>query len=269
MARPMVDRAKPVPLYHQVKESLRERIEALEWPPGSRIPTEKELAAEYGVSQITVKQALARLATEGLVERYQGKGTFVSQPSVVQDILRLAGFSAGFARAGVEIETRLISAGVVAASEGIARRLQTSEGGSVIEVRRVRLTGGTPICLQTSYLSYTLCRPILDRDLSRESLFCLLTEVCNLDLVRAEESLSAVTVDDYEAKILLVAPGSPAFLVQRTTFDRNGTPVEFVKSILRGDKCRFTVTLSAEAKVNQVETEGQAMGAMGVKTQVS
>lgn len=264
--RVVVDRTAPVPLYHQLKESLRERIEALEWAAGSRIPTEKELAAEYSVSQITVRQALARLAAEGLVERYQGRGTFVSQLSIVQDILYLAGFSDGFARAGVQVDTHLISAGTVAASEGTAGRLKLAQSEPVIEVRRVRLTGGTPICLQTSYLPCSLCRSILQRDLGRESLFRLLTDMCKLDLVRAEETLSAVTVDDYEAKTLLVASGSPAFLVQRITFDRSGTPVDYTKSVLRGDKCRFTVTLSADAKVNHAESEEQRVG---VKTRVS
>ena len=278
MVHPGVDRAKPVPLYHQVKESLRERIEAGEWPPGSRIPTEKELAAEYGVSQITVRQALARLATEGLVERCQGRGTFVSQPSVVQDILDLGGFSAALASSGVEIETQLLGATVVAASEGVARHLKVAQGAPVIEVRRVRLTGGVPISLQTSYMPSELCHPILDRDLAHESLFSLLTEVCGLELVRAEEVLSAITVDEYEAKVLLVAPGSPAFLVRRTTFDRNGTPVEFVKSVLRGDKCKFTAALTPRAKgmtgtglgagttTNHAGTGEQAVG---IKTQVS
>ena len=278
MVHPGVDRAKPVPLYHQVKESLRERIEAGEWPPGSRIPTEKELAAEYGVSQITVRQALARLATEGLVERCQGRGTFVSQPSVVQDILDLGGFSAALASSGGEIETQLLGATVVAASEGVARHLKVAQGAPVIEVRRVRLTGGVPISLQTSYMPSELCHPILDRDLAHESLFSLLTEVCGLELVRAEEVLSAITVDEYEAKVLLVAPGSPAFLVRRTTFDRNGTPVEFVKSVLRGDKCKFTAALTPRAKgmtgtglgagttTNHAGTGEQAVG---IKTQVS
>ncbi|MDI7247212.1 MAG: GntR family transcriptional regulator [Bacillota bacterium] len=278
MVHPGVDRAKPVPLYHQVKESLRERIEAGEWPPGERIPTEKELAAEYAVSQITVRQALARLASEGLVERCQGRGTFVSQPSVVQDILDLGGFSAGLASAGIEIETRLLGAGIVAASEGVSQRLKVAQAASVIEVRRVRLTAGVPISLQTSYMPCELCRPILDRDLARESLFSLLTEACGLELVRAEEVLSAVTVDEYEAKVLLVTPGSPAFLVRRTTFDRNGTPVEFVKSVLRGDRCKFTATLTTRAKgktgtgigagtrTNRAETGEQTVG---IKTQVS
>ncbi|HHY31396.1 MAG TPA: GntR family transcriptional regulator [Firmicutes bacterium] len=280
MVHPGIDRAKPVPLYHQLKESLRERIEAGEWSPGSQIPTEKELAAEYGVSQITVRQALARLVTEGLVERCQGRGTFVSQPSLVQDILDLGGFSAGFASAGVGIETRLLGAGIVPASEGVAKHLKLNQGSPVIEVRRLRLTGnGVPISLQTSYMPSDLCRPVLERDLARESLFTLLTDVCGLELARAEEVLSAVAVDEYEAKILLVAPGSPAFLVRRTTFDKNGTPVEFVKSVLRGDRCKFTATLTPRANGRasgmRVETGMSASPAergeqtIGIKTQVS
>ena len=130
MESQLIDRSKPVPLYHQVKDSLRERIDAHEWEPGMKIPTEKELAEEYGVSQITVKQALSRLSMEGLVERYQGRGTFVCQSPLVQDILTLAGFSASFAQAGIEIESRLIGTAVIPASEGISRRLSIDPGES-------------------------------------------------------------------------------------------------------------------------------------------
>jgi len=74
----------------------------------------------------------------------------------------------------------------------------------VIEVRRVRLAKNIPVCLQTSYLPYTLCHSILDRDLAKESLFELLNETCNLDPTSAEEALNAVSVDEYEARILMV-----------------------------------------------------------------
>ncbi|HHX26493.1 MAG TPA: GntR family transcriptional regulator [Firmicutes bacterium] len=262
----LIDRSKPVPLYHQVKDSLRERIEAHEWEPGMKIPTEKELAAEYDVSQITVKQALSRLAMEGLVERYQGRGTFVCQPKLVQDILTLAGFSASFAQAGIEIETRLIGTAVIPASEGIAQRLSIDPGESVIEVRRVRLAKSIPVCLQTSYLPYTLCHLLLGRDLAKESLFNLLKEICDLDPARAEEALNSVSVDDYEARILMVTAGSPAFLIRRTTFDRSGAPVEFAKSVLRGDRCKFTVSLNADVRGNPREVKGNLIG---IKTQVS
>ncbi len=262
----LVDRSKPVPLYHQVKDSLRERIEAHEWEPGMKIPTGKELAAEYGVSQITIKQALSRLDMEGLVERYQGRGTFVCQPPLVQDIFTLAGFSASFAQAGIEIESRLIGTAVIPASEGIARRLSIDSGESVIEVRRVRLAKNIPVCLQTSYLPHKLCCPILDRDLAKESLFELLKETCNLNPAWADEALNAVTVDDYEARILMVPPTSPAFLIRRTTFDKSGAPVEFAKSVLRGDRCKFTVSLNAETTRNGRELKE---GLIGIKTQVS
>ncbi|HXL04965.1 MAG: GntR family transcriptional regulator [Firmicutes bacterium] len=266
MESQLIDRSKPVPLYHQVKDSLRERIDAHEWEPGMKIPTEKELAEEYGVSQITVKQALSRLSMEGLVERYQGRGTFVCQSPLVQDILTLAGFSASFAQAGIEIESRLIGTAVIPASEGISRRLSIDPGESVIEVRRVRLTKNVPVCLQTSYLPYTLCHSILDRNLAKESLFELLRETCDLDPARAEEALNAVSVDDYEARILMVNTGSPAFLIRRTTFDQSGVPIEFAKSVLRGDRCKFTVSLNADATVNGREVKE---GLIGIKTQVS
>lgn len=266
MAHPQIDRSKPVPLYHQLKELLQDRIELGEWHPGSRIPTEKELAVEYGISQITVRQAMAKLSAEGLVERRQGRGTFACQASVSRDLLRLAGFSDGLARSGVEVETKLLAAGKGAASAGVARRLGVAPGQPVIRIVRVRSREGIPMALQTSHLDYALCQPLLGHDLEKESLFRLLTEVCGLEFVRAEEVVSAVAVDDYEAGILSVASGSPALLVQRTTFDRKGRPVEFVKSVLRGDRCRFALTLEAEPKARDATkaldtmVDGQRVG---------
>jgi len=78
--------------------------------------------------------------------------------------------------------------------------------------------------------------------------------------------LNAVSVDDYEARILMVTAGSPAFLIRRTTFDRSGTPIEFAKSVLRGDRCKFTVSLNADVTVNGREVKE---GLIGIKTQVS
>lgn len=269
MAHASVDRSKPVPLYHQLKELLQERIELAEWPPGTRIPTEKQLAAAYGVSQITVRQALARLASEGLVQRFQGRGTFVAQPSVAQDVLRLAGFSDSYAQAGATVETRLVEAGVVEATEGVRRRLKLAAGESVVRIARLRLNQGVPVSLQTSYLPQDLGRELLGRDLERESLFRLLTEVFGVVPARAEEVISAVAVDDYESGILLVSPGAPALLLQRTTYDQRGRPVEFVKSVLRGDKCKFTLTLNAELPAGE-PTGGPLDGQrVGLQTRVS
>ncbi|HHX25199.1 MAG TPA: UTRA domain-containing protein, partial [Firmicutes bacterium] len=123
-----------------------------------------------------------------------------------------------------------------------------------------------PVCLQTSYLPYTLCHLLLGRDLAKESLFDLLKDTCDLDPARAEEALNSVSVDDYEARILMVTAGSPAFLIRRTTFDRSGAPVEFAKSVLRGDRCKFTVSLNADVRGNQREVKGNLIG---IKTQVS
>ncbi|NLJ60236.1 MAG: UTRA domain-containing protein, partial [Firmicutes bacterium] len=148
----------------------------------------------------------------------------------------------------------------------ISRRLSIDPGESVIEARRIRLAKGIPVCLQTSYLPYALCHSILDRDLAKESLFELLKKTCNLDPASAEEALNAVSVDDYEARILMVTAGSPAFLIRRTTFDRSGTPIEFAKSVLRGDRCKFTVSLNADVTVNGREVKE---GLIGIKTQVS
>lgn len=251
MASPTVDRLKPVPLYRQLKDLLQDRVQTSEWLPGARMPTEKQLAADYGVSVITVRQALARLAAEGLVERYPGRGTFVAEPSVADDIVQLAGFCEEYLRPGTAVEPRLVTADIVLANGSLAERLATDQGDRLVRVAHVWLAGDTPLGLRTSYVPYYLGGTVLNWNLETESLSRLLAEVCGLEFSRAEEEVSAIATADHEAEILGVAPGSPAVLVQRTAFDLEDRPIEFVTLVLRGDKCGLFLTLDLEHEANR------------------
>lgn len=238
-----VDIGSPVPIYHQLEDHLRDKIESDELPEGTRFPAERDVALHLGISRMTVRQALSRLATDGLITTRRGGGTFVTRRRLFGSVNLLGSFS-GEARAqGRAPTTRLIDAELVEPEPELRRTLQIGGGRSAIRVRRVRMLDGEPVSLQTAYLPAYLCSAVLEADLATTSLYKLLREACGLTPAEGKEVLSATVLDAWEAEVLGSTPGQPAFLLKRLTTDVKGRPVEFVKSVLRGDRFSFQASL--------------------------
>ena len=239
-----VDSASPAPIYYQLEEHVRDKIEGGLLAAGSRLPAERDIAAYLGVSRMTVRQALTRLASDGLLAARRGGGTFVARPRVKSDLALLRSFSHEATRQGRRMSSRLLDVATIAPDRLLQRVLQIApHRDAAIRVQRVRILDGEPVSIQTSFLPTYLCRPLLSCDLESASLYALLRSDCGLELARGEEELSATILDRWEAESLGTAPGSPAFLLERTTFDRADRPVEFVKSVLRGDRTTFHTSL--------------------------
>src|SRR5438309_9423594 len=117
-------RNSPLPRYYQLKEIMRERVRAGEWQPGDLIPSERELGETYGISRMTARQAITDLVNEGLFYREQGKGTFVSQRKVTQQLMRLTGFTEDIRSRGQLPGTKVLSASMRPADETTAERLR-------------------------------------------------------------------------------------------------------------------------------------------------
>ena len=129
----------PQPLYEQIKDTLRGRILDGTYAPHSQMPSEHELCALFGVSRITVRQALGDLQKEGLLFKLHGKGTFVSKPKAFQNVTSLQGFGEAMSSMGYEIVNQLRSFRIVEASRHVATKLNLPEGAPVAEIHRVRL----------------------------------------------------------------------------------------------------------------------------------
>jgi len=141
----------PVPRYHQLKEILRKRIESGEFKPADQFPTEEQLCQEYGVSRGTVGRAIKILVDEGWLRREQGRGTFVTRPSLSPVFFRLANFTEDMRQRGLEPRTKLLSLEVISASEEIAARLQIPVGEKVIKISRLRLANDRPMAYETRH----------------------------------------------------------------------------------------------------------------------
>jgi GntR family transcriptional regulator len=245
----------PVPLYHQAKCALIDAIEAGEWDAGEQLPNEDKLAESFGVSKVTVRQALQELASMGYVRREQGRGTFVSRPKFDHGPRELTSFSEEMQRHKLTATSRVIEATLATADVRIAEALQIPIGEPVFMLKRLRLADAEPMGIQTAYIPAALTPRLLDVDFGSASLYDVLAVRYGLVPARARETYSAVPVDPKPAGLLGVAPGSPVLAVERITFLASGKPLEFVKSIMRSDRYSITLDLVAN-RVPQAVRDG-------------
>lgn len=234
----------PVPLYEQIKDYLRRNIQAGVFPVNTRIPSERQLAGQFGVNRLTASKAISELIQEGLVYTRVGKGTFVAPPKIDQALRSLTSFTQDMTGRGKVASSRVLYAGLEAADAIVARALAILPGATIAVLHRVRLADDQPIALEKSHLVYALCPAILERyDFSRESLYRVLREVYGLRLTYARQTIEAGIAEHEEIETLEALPGTPILRITRITFDDRDRPVEFVYSSYRGDRYKFVTVL--------------------------
>ena len=239
-----LDKKHPLPLYHQLKSIIEERIDCGEWKPGIQLPSERELCEQFKISRITVRQAIAELVVEGRLARVHGRGTFVAQPRIEQQLTQLTGFTQDMQARGQRPGATVLQLEAAAAPPALARALQLKPDEPVVLLKRLRLADGEPLAVETAYLPDRLCHGLLSENLEDRSLYKLLTEKFNIAPARAEQQMEAVACPAAEAKLLGIRKNSPVLHVHRTTFDRDDRPFERVESFYRGDKYVFRAVLT-------------------------
>jgi GntR family transcriptional regulator len=237
-----LDRASP--LYDQVEAALASDIVAATLPPGSQLPPEDSLTARFGVSRTTVRKAVENLVARGLVEIRRGRGTFVTEPKIRQDLTELSGFVEDMMALGRNPTARLLDKRAVPASKTVAQHLGVALGTHVYRIERVRLVDGIAMSFDETYLPLDIGEKIAGHDLEAEPIFALLEGKYDLPLVEAQYQLEAVTADEYVAQALGIEAGSPIFLIERTSYTEGQKPVDYEKLYYRGDLIKFVTRLS-------------------------
>ena len=243
---PSLNKDLPVPLYHQLECILRDAIESGQFKADQQLPNETQLAEQFGVSKITVRQALHELSSLGYIRREQGRGTFVSKPKLDQGPRELLSFTEEMRRHKLDPASRVLEKIVIQADEEIAARLQMDEGDAVLQIRRLRMADGEPMGVQTAHIPAALAPELEKENLESVSLYELLLTRYGLQAVRARETHFAALADEEAAKLLGIAAGSAVFAAERVTFLPGGKPLEFVKSIMRGDRYSIVLDLVAD-----------------------
>jgi GntR family transcriptional regulator len=236
-----VDPHSPIPLYHQVYLDLRLMIQREVIAPGGMLPPEMEICQAYSVGRQTVRQAIARLVDEDLVERFAGRGTFVrEQPNHIQFFLDRS-FTQQMREMGRIPRSRLLSQQVGAVTLEVPA-LQACQGKPCLTLERLRLGDAEPICHQTTTILSERCPGIEEQDFASQSLYETLATRYQLKINRIDHVVRAVAADEYRAELLEVQEGAPLLFVGTTTYLDDGELIEYSASYYRADRYEYSTT---------------------------
>lgn len=223
---------------------LRSRLTSGQFAPGARLPSEPVLAADHGVSRVTVRRALDQLSCEGLIERRPGAGTFVRDTALARPIIvDLANVYAHLIEMGRETSVRLLSFGYVTASSAVARALGLRTGERVQRSIRVRLTDGAPFSYLITQVPEGIGLTYSESDLSTTPLLQLL-ENSGAVVDRASQTIGATLAEPEVAEALQLAMGSPLLSLTRVVYEQGGRGVEHLYALYRPDRYSFHMDLA-------------------------
>ncbi len=223
------------PAYQHIMAALRQSIERGELPTGSRVPSERALARDHGVSRMTARHALDTLSRDGIIVRVPGSGSFVSRRKVEHSVSELIGFNDEMRRSHLDPTSRVLSTTQVAAPAPLALMLQLPVGTPCHRIERLRFANGETMSHEVSWVRVDRAPDLAELDMSG-SLYRTLAARYSVQLASAVQRIEAVACDSATAVLLDVPESSPLLRLERITYDENSTPIELVIAQYRGDK---------------------------------
>ncbi len=233
----------PTSMYSQIREILRQRILDGTYQPHQQMPSESELIKAFGVSRITIRQALSDLQRAGQIFKIHGKGTYVSKPKAFQNIGQLQGFGEAMSRMGYETFSQVVSIKTMAAGRSVGPKLKVKEREPVTELRRLRYLNREPISLDVTYVTKALGERLAKEDLAHRDIFLILENDYGLSLGQADLQIEAMLADESLARLLKVEAGAPVLRIERLTFTADGKPLDYEHLYYRGDAFQYRLRI--------------------------
>lgn len=227
------------PLYSLIASRMEELIASGRWAEGDRVPPERQLCGDFGVSRATLRQALGELEERGLISRHQGRGTFVTRPRVQLPIEGVFSIRDAIAAHGLSLTTRVVNVELIEASRQLATDLACLPGDKLVFIERLRVADGEPLVLDTAHLRAELFPGLEAVDFESRSLYDVLERDYGRRVAEAQETLEPVILTPRECELLEVPPHTTALLTRRITTDASGVVVALGHALLRGDRSRY------------------------------
>ena len=238
------------PLYEQLKEIIVQKINSGEYLPKQALPGERVLMEQFGVSRITVRQAIGDLVNEGILYREHGKGTYVADKRIERPLARLWGIAEELAAEDIAVSMQALDSGVTAPTAEVRKALGLNNTANVFMIKRLIMTEQVPLLIIQDYISdsikYVFDNCMLDRDILYVQL-----EMCGYKIGHGEQRIRAEAASQDEAQILDYKKGAPVLVVRRTTFDANHVPLIYSRIVYRGDRYEYFINLKRH--INSLE----------------
>jgi len=241
-----LDKNVPIPLYYQLKKQILSLIERAEIKEGELLPPENDLCKMFDVSRPTIRQAFIELVNEGYLNRYKGKGTFVSTPKVNDRFFsKLETFHDEMVEKGYNPNTLVLKLEKINGPHEANERLNLPLKAPLIHLSRVRSVDSIPLVYVETYLPYDEYKDLMQVDFTVSSLYDSLEKLYHKRVDRVIREFVAVNAPQKEAKLLQIARNKALCLVKTVAYSENSpSPVEFSIARYRGDLNKFSVELS-------------------------
>lgn len=243
------------PLYLQLREVIRSKIESGEYPPGTCIPSESALAETYGIHRLSVRSAISALVYEGLLKSVRGKGVFVLGGKDERDLETIGGFKQTMQMLGRSPSTKILTKAARRAGPYYARLLDLGPEDPIYYIKRLCYSDGEPYSLEEVYIPQSVVHTLPEIDLGLFSIYEIY-EFYGIQVTRAEESLELTVLDPMEARLLDLDPSLAVLKFQGISYDQSGRIIEYARTYTRGDRCSFRVHYRRDAQ-KEVPRRGQ------------
>lgn len=243
----VLNKNTPIPLYFQLEELILEEIENGTYPPGSMIPTEKELSQMFDISRTTVRQAIMDLVQKERLYRTKSKGTFVAHPKTSQDFMHtIMSYDDDVRSSGKVPSTEVLKLDVVNLPHEIAKEMDQEPGAKAVLLYRKRLVDNEPFVRVTTFLPYDTCSFLLDHDFTKESLYSILSTRKETRIVKIVRTCEARAANSEDCEILGVKRGRPIHYFVSIGYNQEGKIIEHSIARYRGDGSKFRVVISSD-----------------------
>ncbi|MCM3196499.1 GntR family transcriptional regulator [Priestia megaterium] len=238
----MINKNSSIPLYYQIKESIKRRIESKEWVVGSTIPSEKELCELFSVSRLTVRQSIQELVDEGYLSKQRGRGTFILEKKIEQKLLTTTSFTSLIEEQGKVPRNETLSIEKISPPKTVQRVLYLSEHSEVLCIKRIRFADDTPLAVETVFLPTEYKGHIIDKNINC-SLHRFIEENFNVQIGHGKQSIEASIASKKDAEYLQLKENAPLLVIKDVLYLTNKRPFVYVTLAYAGDRFKLSSEL--------------------------
>ncbi|GAB1792662.1 MULTISPECIES: GntR family transcriptional regulator [Priestia] len=244
----MINKNSSIPLYYQIKESIKQRIELKEWVVGSTIPSEKKLCELFSVSRLTVRQSIQELVDEGYLSKQRGRGTFILEKKIEQKLLTTTSFTSLMEEQGKVPRNETLSIEKISPPKTVQRILYLSKHSEVLCIKRIRFADDTPLAVETIFLPTEYKGHIIDKNINC-SLHRFIEENFNVQIGHGKQSIEASIASKKDAECLQLKKNAPLLVIKDVLYLTNKRPFVYVTLAYAGDRFKLSSELE-NPKIN-------------------
>lgn len=242
-----LDDSNRVPYYYQLKQYIIQEIESGNWKPKQMLPYENELCIRFDVSRTVVRQALQELKNDGYINTRKGKGTFVAEPKVNENILQnILGFHELWKSQGLKVENIILELESIKAPDDVAKILKLKPEDKVIFLKRLVKLDNVPYSIMTNYIPYSLEPGLLKEDYRNTGLTSVMERKYGIEFPYGISTIELTFTTEEESKFLKVKKGTPLFLFYGTNFSSDNIPIVYFKIVIISERSRIKVDMVQE-----------------------